>query len=278
MQRKTILQAGLEEILSAQKAQLEKLSEERDNIAPGILVLKHIDGNEYYYDELGKERHGITKDMNRVYELARAKYLDIKISELTREIAITENTIRKQQRKSNSNIQKFMARFKSDTIDFLKFLCSPGQYAYATAPSMNPGYRQDLRFILPDGRLTRNISERDIGRLLIAKRVPFQYECELIVDVTDLIDIDYDFIKQGRKYKKYYPDFVIPFADGSIFIWEHLGFITDEKYRFKQGTKLIAYLNGEAVDIRHLFYSFPKDLKDYKYLNHIIDTRIAPFV
>lgn len=280
MIKKTILEVGLEEIVVHQQAQLAELERERREIECGKLVIRYVNEKPFYYELDGNGEHGISQDSDRVYMLARAQFLDAKITMITDEYELAKSMIEKvaKRKRKLKRLNKLNKRFAAAKMDILRIISSPKQWLYANAPSMNSSFLEDLRYELPDGRITRNISERDIGRLLIEKHIPFQYECELIIDVTDLGDISYDFMKYGRKFKKYYPDFVIPLADGSIFIWEHLGFITDESYRFKQGTKLIAYLNGEVVDICQLFYSFPKDLKDLKYLNYVIDTRIAPFV
>ncbi len=89
----------------------------------------------------------------------------------------------------------------------------------------NPLYPEYLMHDTLKGEKVRSKSEASIADVLYLCRIPYRYECELII---------------GNEI--FYPDFMIMDPEtGIIFIWEHFGLIEMERYLNRTANKMKTY-------------------------------------
>ncbi len=102
----------------------------------------------------------------------------------------------------------------------------------------NPKNPEKLTHKTVKGLMVRSKSEAMIAKLLYINKIPFRYECELVL---------------GDKVL--YPDFtIIHPKTGKIFYWEHFGLMDNVQYRAHHCTKNEDYvMNGMIPSIDVIF-------------------------
>ena len=171
-----------------------------------------------------------------------------------------------------------LAKFHQDGLNITRIACSKWQVSKIGKQSQNPYKREKLIYGSEGGIMTRSKTERTICTCLEHRPIPFAYEMEILVDVTGLDNVEGSFYRNGRLWKKIYPDFTIFLADGSILIIEHLGRMDDKEYRKKNGEKLLLLLYSGTVDTDHLLVTFEEDFQSMSAIYEFIDSHIMPYV
>lgn len=90
------------------------------------------------------------------------------------------------------------------------------------------------------GIKVRSKSETIIANELFTNRIPFRYECKLMLDGGEC-----------------YPDFTIknPKTDKLVY-WEHMGMMDEEDYRFKALDKIDCYIRNDIVPDVNLILTY----------------------
>lgn len=90
------------------------------------------------------------------------------------------------------------------------------------------------------GHYVRSKSEAMIDSLLFTNRIPFRYECALVLDGLPI-----------------YPDFTIRHPKtGRIYYWEHFGLMDDPAYCRRTSSKLQLYISHEIIPSIHLITTY----------------------
>lgn len=109
----------------------------------------------------------------------------------------------------------------------------------------NPYHPDGKKYKSLSGNILRSKSEMMIDQALYVHRIPFRYECELILNG-----------------KVIYPDFIIRHpVTGAFFIWEHFGLIDNPSYSQKTLMKLETYIANRYYPTINLITTF--ETKDH---------------
>ena len=223
MQHEKILheKQQLEKKISAIQKQLEALPQ-------GKLLCAGNNGYVKWYHSDGHTNTYISKkDRQLAEKLATKKYLTLLEKDLQKEKKALESYLKYHQSDYGladqlltepSEYQKLLSPyFQSISAELLNWQNSP----YPRKEE----YPDELNIKAPSGNMVRSKSEALIDMFLYKNKIPFRYECELIL---------------GNQI--YYPDFTIrhPFT-GKVFYWEHFGLMDDRGYVKKTRNKIYEY-------------------------------------
>lgn len=272
--RKRIIVQVLEDLIEFHDHLIAALKRERKAIDGGKVVLMH---SKYIYEKTKSGKVGITKQKRRVRRLLRKEYLSRKIKELQSDKEFIEKMLEKLE--PGYKVDTYMAnRFEDTPFDYQQSLISEHQYQCNCQESQNPSHREDLTVKTNGGRYVRTFSEKVWGDLYESLNIPYCYEMKFTIDVTDMPTVKGAYCKDGRMYKDYYPDFVIPLADGTFYVHEHLGLIDKEDYIYKTGEKIIAYTNGMKIPMKRIVFTYPDDVKDQRRMIKFLQKNVVPYI
>ena len=265
---------------AARKKELTALPEGRLKIIPW--------GDCQLFQRAGKDGvRGISHNQDMIYKLARKQYLLLLEEEKKIEIlwvyqASEEDkeawglSRRQRQRASNpggfralaeekmSEVEQLLDKYAKAGLDVLRITCSREQYHWMKAEyRKNTAYPEQLVYETYSGIKVRSKSEQRIGNAL---------------EVGWMEGINGGrFTGRGKRYKEYYPDFVILTATGELLIWEHLGRVHEESYRAHNMEKIAAYRQTSFCDDEHLILTFEHDMIKTETLEEIIRRRVLPY-
>lgn len=222
-------------ILMKNKEKLfNKLSEELRSIGVGTLNVTSKNGKQYYIEYKNGRQRGISRNTDRVYELAR--------NELQAEICIN----------SGIDIEENIIK-KYSGLDFARIIYSENELSwYRNRKSENPYMREQLVYATESGNLMRSKSERFIGDFLEKKQRVYRYEPKISIEGRDV-----------------YPDFMVLKPNGEIVIWEHMGLMNNAEYADRMMRKLQNYRKNGYVQHRNLICTYEEDLRNKEVLEDI---------
>ncbi|MBQ9014809.1 MAG: hypothetical protein IJ109_10865 [Firmicutes bacterium] len=296
-------QSTLDLILELEKRKSEILKRELAGLPKGRLRIVPRRNKLYFQSVRDGHVQGITKDLALVYQLARKEYLQLllesrKISmmlvyhatgEEMQEWGMTE----KQQRQAKSAsgvrrmleealtpIEELLDKYGKAGLDVLHITCSQEQIRWVKEEyRRNNLHPEQRKFETYSGIKVRSKSEQSIGNALEIRGIPYRYEPEISLEVGWMDGVTGGvFGTGGKRYKNYYPDFVIRTADGQYIIWEHLGRIHEDGYRAHNMEKIAAYRQGGLCDDNHLILTFERDLVKLEKLDELIRRRVQPYM
>lgn len=195
-------------------------------------------GNSYkWWMRSGRDLIYIPKsDREKAEALALRRFYEDQIEYLNKEIGAIEmylrhspvnNTFLEKKYFSNAGISELIRPYFSPLDEKLE--------AWQNASfSSNPYHPEKLVHDSVSGHLLRSKSEAKIDTFLFLQKIPFRYECELV-------------LKDGIVY----PDFTIRHPKtGFLYYWEHFGRMDDPEYAYKVGMKIERYSdNGIYPDV-----------------------------
>lgn len=193
-------------------------------------------GERYFFWEYSHGRqHGITRDENRIYSMARRDYLRLYLSDLRKD----------NFEEWREGLDKLLHSFATAGLELSRITLTEKQYNWACHPqSRKPDRKDALRYKTTNGVLVRSKSEQFIGNLLESFGIPYRYEPELRI---------------GNRI--FHPDFVIMTVDGRKIILEHFGRMDLKEYASATIDRLMAYsFHGLALQ-RDVFISFEPDVR-----------------
>ena len=104
----------------------------------------------------------------------------------------------------------------------------------------NTKYQEPLIHKSLSGNLLRSKSEAIIDMLLYTNRIPFRYECELLLNDISM-----------------YPDFTIRHPrTGQTYYWEHFGMMENPAYSKNACSKLQLYTSHGIIPSIHLITTY----------------------
>lgn len=275
-----IMDNTLQKLVELEKywtAAIKEMTNERRRLRDGSIVVQKK-GERYYYQENSDGQiQGISRDTERRDELIRARYLDMKIRELKAcrdAIRVVIKKIRKRKVSPEKAIRK---RFRDPDISLERLIWTEEQRECSRKQSENPYKREELTVKTTRGIWMRSLSEQLIGNMYEELWIPYQYERTTMIDVTAAGDVGYSEMRNGKRYKVFYPDFTIILADGSTILHEHFG-MADPEYRAKAGNKLIVLMLSRRSAKDRIIITGPEDAKNLERLREIAVTSILPDV
>lgn len=218
----------------------------------GSLYIKSKNGSNYFVEYRDGKQFGISKDMDRVYKLARLQYAAKRLAESQR---ICETLTAAHSELENihgeSGTEGLVKRL--GMLELNRVTLSNKEWKWSKNYSSNPYYPEALKYATANGIKMRSKSERIIGNKLEEYNIPYRYEAQLVV---------------GNKV--YYPDFTILCPDQSVVLWEHCGLMDKEDYRFKTFMKIAQYRKLGFKQFENLICTWEEDLENMETLDEII--------
>jgi len=227
------------------RKEIEMIDEEISTLPDGHLGIKKTT----FYQIVGRNHRGITKQTDIIIQLARKRYLEL----------------RKEQLVENLNTDEVLA-FQSqfDLISTLPTAYRQLPISYFFHPNitswMNQAHQpntlnsEHAKFFF-NGTDFRSLAERTIAETLHGYNIPYKYDT-----VVDLID------------KKVSPDFIVknPFTNETI-IWEHFGAFNHEKYAESMNNKLDTYEKSGFTSGENLIITFEYHIRDVSRIKGLIE-------
>ena len=225
--------------MEARAEELEKLiaeaQQEVKDAPEGEIQCIQDKGRERWYRSIdGKKRYISQKDRSLAEALALKKYRKYQIREWTQERDLLNKGIAMDRKRTANALLRnpIMADLLSDHLD-------PGK-KWAIEPfQSNPLYPEQKIYISQGGVRVRSKSEWMICSIYERYKIPFRYECQLMVG--------------GHVF---YPDFTVRHPQtNKIFIHEHFGMMDDPDYYEKTMGKLRIYNNNGWLMMQNLLIS-----------------------
>ena len=219
------------EILKYYETEIDAVKQELNELPAGILVKRGA----FYYVKDGSSEKGITKDQQRIRQLARKAYLYRRMGNLKWNYSLaSKQSQRLRTEDPKEIIEGLSSAYQSMPEDF--FFHSSVQQSLEKPVVSNPGYRDGLLYLTDSGVRVRSKSERIVANMLSQYKIPYRYEAALTL--------------AGEVR---YPDFSVyrPF-DGRLILWEHLGLMESEEYRQKAIRKLALYAQNGFLPFDNL--------------------------
>lgn len=241
-------------LIKSKERIFNKLTGELQSIGGGTLNVTSKAGKQYYIEYKNGRQRGISRDFDRVYELARKEYLIKKLAVLEKELKIlVRNELQTEAcAASGIDIEESIIK-KYSRLDFERIIYSGTELDwYRNRKSQNPYMRENLIYATESGNLMRSKSERFIGDFLEMKRRVYRYEPRISIEGRDI-----------------YPDFMVLKPDGEIVIWEHLGLMNNAEYADRMMRRLQDYRKSGFVQHRNLICTYEEDLRNKETLEDI---------
>ncbi len=213
-----------------------------------------------WYRSDGHHRSYISKkDRTLAQELAIKKYLVLLLDELAREQQAVEAYL-----KIHNSINYKSSHLLHEDSAYYELL-SPYFQTKSTELQQwakqeyirNPKNPEGLTNHSSSGNIVRSKSEALIDMTLFMNKIPFRYECQLIIGKHAI-----------------YPDFTIRHPDsGDLFYWEHFGMMDDPDYSRSAYDKLKLYTSNGIIPSINLITTYEtKDHPlDMRYVEDIIN-------
>ena len=182
---------------------------------------------EWYHIHNNSEKYIRRRDVAYAEALAQKKYLKLKMNEIEQEIAAIELYMRKHDAIEAAS-EKYL---KNDAyrvlVEPMLNKSSAAAHAWANEPyERNPYTSLPLVYVSAAGTFHASKAEADIASALYRHGIAFRVEAPFR-------------LYNGRIV---YPDFqIIHPVTGEIYIWEHMGMLSDMKYRDRALYKIHDY-------------------------------------
>ena len=182
--------------------------------------------------------------------LATKAYFRGRLSELKQEDKLISYFITKYKKINRESEVYFKSPEFSRLLSVSKKLEKSDEEWQNEEYETNPYHPEQLNVRAIGGLLVRSKSEAHIARELTRAKVPFRYECEMILNE-----------------QTYYPDFTIRHpTTGELILWEHFGLMDDEDYVSKTMRKTREYIDNGYIPGHNLIltYETKKHPLDYE--------------
>lgn len=196
-----------------------------------------------WYLSDGKTKQYIPKEQKEfAQKMAAKKYLANQLEDLLQEKRAIDYYLRHHKAGIGKAEQMLI-----DNPEYLKLLShefkplSLELQEWSQTPyKKNENHPKQLKFYTSSGNKVRSKSEVLIDSVLHKYKIPFRYECRLILGETEL-----------------YPDFTIRHPlTGETYLWEHFGMMDNMKYRNSTVNKLQTYISNGIIPSVHLITTY----------------------
>ena len=222
------------------KALINSMRQELYTMPEGTLIKK----NNCYYQKIGKNEIGISKNHHLIQKLVRKRYLQLVISNLEK----NEKLIADLTNKFNAIVPKELINSMPPSYHGfpLSYYFGIDEAKVQLHQSENPYKREHLIYCTNGGIYMRTKSEVIIGNFLEAHGIRYWYEAK--------------FLLGGRWI---YPDFLIENPnDHTIIPLEHLGMLGDPDYNKRNKSKLKEYIDNDYFPGHNLICTYEQDIME----------------
>ncbi|MCQ2546218.1 MAG: hypothetical protein MJ161_01555 [Clostridia bacterium] len=270
----------------------------------GILHFRHDRGCVYFYEKINGKEVYISKKTERLYSLARRKYLCLLLH------ALEENTS-----ENVSLLLSLIDEFADGNLNLAKIVMTSNQFNWFTRGYVKKKIDLSTAKYTNNNIPVRSKSERDIGNALEELAVPYHHDEKQIIKVFPLVcSLENDLKERGllagtlnyirgntclwrvpkelewmncvgsiwRAYDPcsgniiIYNDFKILLADNEMIYWEHEGMCDDFIYRANASEREIVLQYTNTVKRGNMITTFEKEVEDTKCLRQIIMREVLP--
>ena len=235
------------------EAEMEAIRKELCELPESHLIKK----GSYYYEVSGTEQKGITKEHQRIRQLARKAFLLQRLENLEWNHSITKKQYYRFKTEDPMEIIRGLhSIYKAMPVEYF-FHPSVHDQMHKTEHTHNGNmiYIDGLRYIANSGILVRSKSERTIADALYRNRIAHKYEEEFTF---------------GREKKC--PDFTIYRAsDGKVILWEHFGIENNEGYKKAVVEKMNLYARNGFLPFDNLICTYEQDLLNPAKIQKLIE-------
>lgn len=192
-------------------------------------------------------------------KLAYRKYLNICRTELEDELKISQRYVKTLSQNKSEKMLLNSKEMRRLTSTFFTPRNSKFDEWMHMPYDKNPAYPEKLVHKSISGNCLRSKSEALIDMLLFKAKIPYRYECQLIV---------------GKNI--YYPDFTIVHpVTGELYYWEHFGQMDNPEYCKKACAKIQEYSMNGIIPSVNLIMTF--ETKDNPLTSDVIDKIITHY-
>ena len=222
---------------------LEQIQLQLQQLPDGKLICCHDKTHWKWYQSDGHNKVYIPKSNRHLAEqLSVKKYLSLLLEDLKNEQRAIEFYLR--HHKTNVGRAEKLLTDTSEYQNLLKPYFTPLSQELSDwihAPyEHNLLYPEQLIHKSISGNFLRSKSEAIIDMLLFVNKIPFRYECSLVLGEVTL-----------------YPDFTIRHPhNGTTFYWEHFGRMDDSSYRKNVFSKLQLYSDYDIFPSTNLITTY----------------------
>ena len=231
---------------------LHALQNELEQIGSSRLVCRKQNGRIFFTEYNNKKEKGITRNKERIQQLARKEYL----LAYTKILSTNINALLEFYNKYNDSTPEDIIKLLDKSHPNLppEIILHPSNDNWASRDyDKNPFHKEHLQFYTNGGVVVRSKSEREIGNMLETMGIPYRYDVKIVC---------------GKQV--YYADFFIKRADGSFLIWEHFGREDDRAYMAKNEVRIRDYMALGYRPWDNLIWTRDSDIKDSRIIRKII--------
>lgn len=193
-------------------------------------------------------------------QLAFRKYLTTLYNELEYELKISQGYVKKISQ--NNKSQKMLSEsneMRRLTSTFYTPINQKLAEWMAAPYDKNPSYQEGLIHKSISGNYLRSKSEVLIDMLLFKARIPYRYECQLII---------------GKNI--FFPDFTLRHPlTGEIYYWEHFGQMDNPEYCKKACFKIQEYSSNGIIPSVNLIITY--ETKDNPLTSAVVNKIITHY-
>lgn len=226
------------------EAQISDVQNRIGNLPEGRIFCTHDGQLHKWYHSLGEKQTYISKRKNRqlAEQLAEKKYLSLLLQDLIQEKKAIDGYLQHYKNGPGQVDQMLLKQpeYQELLSSYFKPL-SQELHEWATSPyDHDAPHSENLILKTVSGNMVRSKSEELIDMILYMHKIPFRYECALMLGSN-----------------KIYPDFTIRHPKtGETYYWEHFGMMDDPEYRFDTGYKLRQYINNGIIPTYQLITTY----------------------
>lgn len=214
--------------------QIKSLEQIISTFPEGNIFCTHNSNKTKWYQSIGQKQIYISqKNQHIAKQLATKKFLSCLLKDCRREKNAINFYLRHHDKNAGQAALKLaaMPEYHELILPIFKPL-SQELYDWTQAPyTKNTQYPEQLIHKASSGNMVRSKSEAIIDMFLSMNKIPFRYECALVLDETTL-----------------FPDFTIRHPlTGKIFYWEHFGLMDNSTYSRNVFTKLQLYASHQII-------------------------------
>lgn len=238
--------------ISGSEKQLRQIQRELKQIGAARLVCRKQNGRIFFTEYMNRKEKGITRNKDRIAQLARKEYL----MEYARILCANINAMHGLHDKYiDVSLEEIAKKIKDKHPNLPSgIILNPVDNTWASEPyEKNPFYEEDLQYYTTGGVVVRSKSERDIANALESMGISYRYDVKITC---------------GNAV--YYADFVIRRPDGSIVIWEHFGREHDKVYMAKNRVRIQDYIALGYRPWDNLIWTLESDIKNLNNIRRII--------
>ena len=229
-------------------AKIQSIQNELEQLPEGSLITTRNGPYHKWYHLLDRSMVYIPKSRRSfAKQLARKKYLSLQLKNISNQKKAVDAYL-KHRRPTFADADNFLITheaFYNLLSDSYRPLSQELARWAAASYEKNTNHSEHLTHKTISGNLVRSKSEALIDTILHANKIPFRYECALILGDT-----------------KIFPDFTLRHPiTGDIYYWEHFGMMDDPSYIKKAYSKLHLYTSNGIIPTIHLITTY--ETKDH---------------